>query len=87
MAASKSLKRRGERKKSMEENVNSMSPQFTLLDQLWDNDLSIQWNCPTTASQQGLGKTWRLELESRKTLPAKGSILCGKWSSVSGGTG
>lgn len=40
----------------MEENVNSMSPQFTLLDQLWDNGLSIQWNCPSTASEQRVGE-------------------------------
>lgn len=71
----------------MGENVNSMSPQFTLLDELWDNDLSFSGTALQQPANNGLGKTWRLGLESKKTLPAKGSILSGKCSSVSGGTG
>lgn len=43
MAASESLERRKKKKKSMGQNVNSMTPQFTLLDKLWYWDLSIQW--------------------------------------------
>lgn len=36
----------------MGQNVNSMSPQFTLLDQLWYKDLFIQGKHHTVASQQ-----------------------------------
>lgn len=57
----------------MGENVNSMTPQFTLLDKLWNDTLSVQRKCPTLARQHWVfGKAWRLEIKCRKKLPAKG---------------
>lgn len=38
--------------KSMGQNINSMSPQFTLLDRLWYKDLFIQGKHHPVASQQ-----------------------------------
>lgn len=54
MVTCKPLKRSGgwREEKSMGQNVNSMSPQFTLLDQLWYKDLFIQGKHHTVASQQ-----------------------------------
>ena len=50
----------------MGQNINSMSPQFTLLDQLWYKDLFIQGNTILWPVNKWFGNAWRLE--SRKKL-------------------
>lgn len=36
----------------MGQNVNSVTPQFTLLDKLWCKDLSVQWKHHNVVGQQ-----------------------------------